>query len=129
MTMEIICSIIGEDEYPKRKVKFFSPLKLYNESSKLVNKYMSSNGFGDRERTKLKNVIWNLVYYIYLIRVVVGEVRYKERRDNEYETFPLEIQNALLSYYVSLVNEAMNKNSKRNEDEDDNMIVLSFKDD
>ena len=127
--MEIICSIIGEDEYPKRKVKFFSPLKLYNESSKLVNKYMSSNGFGDRERTKLKNVIWNLVYYIYLIRVVVGEVRYKERRDNEYETFPLEIQNALLSYYVSLVNEAMNKNSKRNEDEDDNMIVLSFKDD
>ena len=128
--MEIICSILGEDEYPKRKVKFFSPLKMYNESSKLVNKYMNvTNGFGDKERTKLKNVIWNLVYYIYLIRVVVGEIRYKERRENEYERFPLEIQNALLSYYVSLVNEAMNKNNKRNEDEDDNMIILSFKDD
>ena len=100
--LEIECSITNRDVKSSKTIKFYSPLKLFNESNKLVNKYMNKLELNNTDKNKLLSIIWNLVYYIYLIQTVVPDIYNKDKRENEYKGFPCEIQHVLLSFYENI---------------------------
>ena len=127
--LEIECSIItnGDNNVKMSKViKFYSPLKLFNESNKLVTKYMNKLELSDIEKNKLLIIIWNLVYYIYLIQTVVPDIYNQDKKENEYKDFPFEIQNVLLSYYERIASRI--KGNINTNDDDNDIMVLSIKD-
>jgi hypothetical protein len=87
---------------------------------------MNKLELSDIEKNKLLIIIWNLVYYIYLIQTVVPDIYNQDKKENEYKDFPFEIQNVLLNYYERIASRI--KGNINTNDDDNDIMVLSIKD-
>ena len=129
--LEIDCIVNKEQSTKNKRTRFYSVLKVFKELDKLVNKFTNTLELNEYDRKKLIIIILNLVYYLYLIKNIVPDLRMKDKQENEYRGFPFEIQNTLLSYYIYLSNcenkdmsDDTNGHSSENE-----KIILNYKDD
>ena len=90
----IQCSVEGRTDIQPLNIYYYSPKKLFNESNKLLYKYFDKLDNAALDRNHLMQLLWNLIYYIYLIEKVSVDKQI---------SFPCEISKAFLTIYQGLV--------------------------
>ena len=86
-------TIEGRDDITPLNICYYSPKKLYTESSKLLDKYYFTLDNNDIDKEVLNHLMWNLIYYIYLIQ----KIDLQKQID-----FPCEISKAFITIYKGM---------------------------
>ncbi len=112
--IQIKCSILERKDIKPIIIAFYSPRKLFNETNRLINKYNQTMDFSRIDYNHLCKIIWNVEYYIYLIRGYQDNLK----------AFPFEISQAFAAFFLNILNRkqesiskpSMDKPKEENED-------------